>query len=228
MRMKKIFLSLLLSACISSFVSSQNCNSYLLLQNNKKVEMTIYNKKGKENGKQVWNISNLATTGNTTSATVNTEFFNDKGKSINKGSSQIQCSNGILMMNMKLMLSEDQLKQMGDGSATAKGEFMEYPPTLKQDDVLKDGNLVMDYNMGGMKASMELSVTERKVTGKESVTSPAGTWECFTITSLQKLTTKIAGVGIPMKLEVTEWFAPGVGIIKTESKYGTTLITLIQ
>ena len=55
---------------------------------------------------------------------------------------------------------------------------------------MKDGNLVMDYNMGGMKASMELSVTERKVTGKESVTSPTGTWECFTITSLQKVNYK--------------------------------------
>ena len=53
-------------------------------------------------------------------------------KSINKGSSQIQCSNGILMMNMKLMLSErSSLSKWVMEVLLLKGEFMEYPPTLK-------------------------------------------------------------------------------------------------
>jgi hypothetical protein len=131
-------------------------------------------------------------------------------------------------MNMKMMLSEDQLKQTNNGTATAKGEFMEYPASIKVDDNLKDGSLVMDYSTGGMKTTMELNITERKVTGKETVTSAAGTWECFTITSMQKLTTKIAGMGIPIKMDIKEWYAPGVGVIKTESKYGSTLITSLQ
>lgn len=229
MHMKKIFLPVFIFFLAPIAANAQNCNGYLLLQNNKKIEMTIYNKKGKENGKQVWNVSNLKTAGGITSATVNTEFFNDKGNSVNKGVSEIQCNNGVLMMNMKMMLSEEQLKQMNNGTATAKGEFMEYPATPKVDDVLKDGSLVMEYTMnGGMKTTMELSVTERKVTGKESVTSPAGTWDCFTITSLQKITTRIAGIGIPIKMNITEWYAPGVGVIKTESKFGSTLITSLQ
>jgi hypothetical protein len=127
------------------------------------------------------------------------------------------------------MLNEAQLKQMEGGTATASGEFLEYPPTMKEGDNLKDGNFTMNYKMnGGMETNMEISVTQRVVGGSESITSPAGTWNCIKINSNQKLVTRIAGIGIPVKMNVTEWFAPGVGVIKTQSNYGSTLITLIQ
>jgi hypothetical protein len=210
-------------------VNAQNCKNYLLLQNNKKVEMTIYNKKGKEDGKQVWNVSNSKSSGNTTTATINSEFFDKKGKSINKSINEVKCVGGQLMMNMKMMLSEQQMGMMKDGSIKATGEFLEYPANLKDGDQLKDGNLQIDYEMeSGMKGSIELSITNRKIEGKESVTSPAGTWECFKITSNQKIVSRIGGIGIPIKMEITEWFAPGVGVIKSESKFGSTLITSIQ
>ena len=87
----------------------------------------------------------------------------------------------------------------------------------------------IDYTMqGGMAASIEITITNRQVGSKESITSPAGTWECFKITSNQKILSKVAGMGIPIKMDVTEWYAPGVGVIKTESKFGSTLITAIE
>ena len=36
------------------------------------------------------------------------------------------------------------------------------------------------------------------------------------------------GIGIPVSTDVTEWFAPGFGIVKTESKGGGTAITAIR
>jgi hypothetical protein len=207
---------------------AQNCQNYLLLQNNKRVEMTVYNRKGKEDGKQVWQVSQLKKSGSTTTATVSSEFFDGKGKSINKATNEVQCTGNALKMNMKMMLSEAQLKQMKSATVNATGQYIDYPATLKEGDQLPDGNMTLNYTMdGGLNASVELSVTERKVGRKESVTSPAGNWDCFMITSVQKIVSKIGGMGIPIKMEVTEWYAPGVGVIKTQSKYGSTLITAI-
>jgi hypothetical protein len=227
--MKRLFISTAIVMAVNICADAQSCSNYLLLQNNKKIEMTIYNKKDKESGKQVWQVSNLNSSGGTTTALLNTEFFNDKGKAINKGQSEIKCTGGMLMMNMKLMLNEAQLKQMENGTATVSGEFLEYPATMKEGDNLKDGNFTMKYKMnGGMESNMEIAVTQRVVGGSESVTSAAGTWNCIKINSNQKLVTRIAGIGIPIKMNVTEWFAPGVGVIKTQSNYGSTLITSIQ
>lgn len=49
----------------------------------------------------------------------------------------------------------------------------------------------------------------------ENVTTPAGSWNCFRITSDALMRMKI-GIGIPMHFKIVEWFAPGFGIVKTE------------
>jgi len=71
--MKKSFLLFLVFVVSHAF--SQKCSDYYFLQSNKTIEMTITNKKGKEAGKLIYNISSMKKTGNTTSATVNSEFL---------------------------------------------------------------------------------------------------------------------------------------------------------
>ncbi len=36
------------------------------------------------------------------------------------------------------------------------------------------------------------------------------------------------GIGIPVKGDVTEWFAPNFEVVKTESKGGTTVLTKFE
>ncbi len=73
-----------------------------------------------------------------------------------------------------------------------------------------------------------MQVTNRKVQAKETVTTSAGTWDCYKITNSTKMKIKTMGIGMPMNIENTEWFAPGFGVVKTESKSGGTAITAIR
>jgi hypothetical protein len=99
---------------------------------------------------------------------------------------------------------------------------------MKEGDVLKDGNMDMDIQNKGMKQSLSMSVNNRKVEGKEKITTTAGTWDCFKITNQTKMKIKTMGIGIPMNMDVTEWYAPGFGVVKSSSKYGETVITSIK
>jgi hypothetical protein len=36
------------------------------------------------------------------------------------------------------------------------------------------------------------------------------------------------GIGVPMSFDGIEWYAPGFGVVKTESKNGGTAITAIK
>lgn len=191
--------------------------------------MTITNSKGKESGKMVYSISNVNKTGGTVFATVNSEFFNASGKSFNKAANNIKCENGVMMMDMKMFIPSAQQEQMKTGSASANDVYLEYPATIKEGDQLKDGQFSMDYESStGLKSSIEISITERKVEAKETISTLAGTWECFKISTKNNITSKISGIAIPIKLDVTEWFAPGFGVVKTESKAGKTEITSIK
>lgn len=208
---------------------AQDCGNYYYLQNNKTIEMTVTNGKGKESGKMIYKVSDTKKSGGTVSATVNSEFVDSKGKTITNATNNIKCANGVMQMDMKVFIPAAQQEQMKTGNASASDVYLEYPSNMTVGDQLKDGLLNMDYeSSSGLKSAIEISITERKVEAKESVTTPAGTWECFKISSHNKIVSKIAGIGIPIKMDVTEWFAPGFGIVKTESKTGKTEITSIK
>jgi DUF3108-like len=224
--MKNIFVPLLVLAGQSAF--AQQCSNYFFLQSNKTIEMSITNKKGKDAGKLTYVISNVANKGSVTTATVNSEFIDKNGKSVSKATNNIQCDNGSLMMDMKAFIPSAQLEQMGDISGTGTTSYLEYPSTFKEGDALKDASLSMDFkSASGLGGHISMDMTNRKVVGKESVTTPAGTWDCYKITYHSKMVFKM-GIGIPMNADVTEWYAPGFGVVKTESSNGTTQITSIK
>src|SRR5438874_574470 len=104
--MKRIFTLVCLYCSLKMY--AQKCGDYLFLQNNKMVEMTIYNRKGEENGKQIYTVSNVTNSGSSTTATLNSEMFDKKGKSIVKASNNIKCVDGVMMMNMKMMMPQQQ------------------------------------------------------------------------------------------------------------------------
>src|ERR1043165_1110459 len=172
---------------LSLNLSSQDCSNYYYLQNNKTVEMTITNKKGNESGKMTYSISDVKKNGSTTTATINSEFTDAKGKSITKGTNNVKCVSGVMQMDMKVFIPAAQQEQMKSGTANASDVYLEYPANMNVGDQLKDGQLNMNYeSASGLKSSIEISITERKVEGKESVTTPAGTWECFKISAHNK------------------------------------------
>src|SRR6478609_2448711 len=114
--MKKIFFSFLVFLSIAAF--SQNCGDYYYFQNNKTIEITIANKKGKESGKLVYTISDVSKKGGATVSTIHSEMFDKNGKSVSKATNNLQCENGIIMMDMKMFIPAAQQEQMGEMSAT--------------------------------------------------------------------------------------------------------------
>ena len=191
--------------------------------------MTISNNKGNESGKMIYKISDVTKSGSSTTATINSEFIDSKGKTITSSTNNVKCTGGVMQMDMKVFIPAAQQEQMKTGNGNASDVYLEYPSNMNVGDQLKDGQLSLDYeSTSGLKSSIQISITDRKVVGKETVTTSAGTWECFKITAHNKIVSKIAGIGIPINMDVTEWFAPGFGIVKTESKTGKTEITAIK
>jgi hypothetical protein len=191
--------------------------------------MTISNNKGNESGKMIYKISDVTKSGSSATATINSEFIDTKGKTITSSTNNVKCTGGVMQMDMKVFIPAAQQEQMKTGNANASDVYLEYPSNMNVGDQLKDGQLSMDYeSSSGLKSSIQISITDRKVVGKETVTTAAGTWECFKITAHNKIVSKIAGIGIPINMDVTEWFAPGFGIVKTESKTGKTEISSIK
>lgn len=226
--MKKNLLTASAAILIACSAIAQDCGNYYFLQNNKTIEMTVYNKKGDPDGKQVYMVNEVKNAGGSTTSNFQSEMFNKKGKSISKGMGKVECKDGVMFVDMKVRLTEQQQEQFANAEAKMDNMYIEYPSGMKPGDALKDANMNLEIDNKGMKQTLSLNVINRKVEAKESVTTTAGTWECFKISSKNKIVIKTMGVGIPVNFEATEWYAPGFGIVKTESKYGATAITSIK
>ncbi|HEV2352891.1 MAG TPA: hypothetical protein VGR89_01500 [Puia sp.] len=222
----------------------QDCSHYLLLQNNKTVETTIYNKKNEPIGKRVSTVSNVTNNGGVTSATINTQMFDKKGNSTGTSTSTLKCTGGAFQLDMKMMLPEGQAEKMSSAKVTGGEGIVEYPAGMKAGDTLKSANLVLSNSnlppppaggapgpppppiFGGSNLSMV--IWDRKVEGQESVTTPAGTWNCFKISFKSRVSYRSGPLPVNHTADLTEWYAPGVGVIKTESKDGSTAVTSIK
>ena len=190
--------------------------------------MTIFDKKGEPSGKQVYMVSNYQATADGATASLNTEMFDKNGKSTAKSSNSIKCSNGIMMMDMKMSMPQAQAAQAGNTDVKAENVYLEYPSSIHAGDKLKDGHMEMNIDNKGMQQTIIMDVTDRKVEDNEKITTTAGTWDCYKITNKTKLKIKTMGIGIPMNMEVTEWYSPGFGVVKSKTKYGETAITSIK
>lgn len=209
---------------------AQDCSKFLYLQKDKTVETTIYNKKGDASGKQVYQVSDVSTNAGTMTGKLASEMFDRKGRSVAKGNSSVQCTGGVFSIDMRMMLPQQQAEQanISETDVSGQGNYINYPNGMKVGDDLKDGNFAMDIKRGGMTQTLAMQITERKVLAQESVTTPAGTWDCFKISAHGHLSIKTGPIGIPVNYDYTEWYAPGFGIVKTDGKYGSTAITAIR
>lgn len=97
---------------------------------------------------------------------------------------------------------------------TIEADNLTYPSVLKVGEKLDDGQLVMKVKTDGMTiATITLTVHNRKVEAKESITTDAGTFSCYKIS--YDITNKVGF--ITTNLSVIEWMAHGVGLVKSET-----------
>ena len=213
---------------IGSSANAQHCGSFLLLQNNKTITLDLYNKRGLANGKIVYKTSSRNIRGNTITATIQTRLLDKDGKLINHGTSKVKCANGTIMTDMNLFLPQQQIEQFNQVTAKVKEGSLEYPANINPGSELKDGSFMMEMDNNGIKQTLKMQIFNRKAKGVEKITTKAGSWNCVIINYQVKLNIQTGPIDIPLNYEVTEWFAPEFGIIKTVSEAGTTEIAAIQ
>jgi hypothetical protein len=247
--MKKFtpFSLLLLLLTPGSSARSQDCSKYLFLQQGKTIEVTNYNKKGEPSGRNVYTVSNVSSSGGTTTGTLSSQMFDKKERPTNTSTSTVKCTGGLIQMDMKFMLPDGPAGKMSSAQVSGTGGILEYPPTMKAGDTLKSGYVVLSNsnnnglggpggppgpppppNPFGGGSTLTMWIYNRQVIGQESVTTAAGTWNCTKITYKSKVNYKSGPFPATINIDVTEWYAPGVGIIKTQTDRGSTAITSIK
>lgn len=219
--MKRLLLPILSLLLIAGSASAQCSNSFYRLQEGSEFEMTTYNKKDKPQGRIVNLISQVQEKAGAYEATFSSKIYDDKDKMVTEGDYVVICEGDKLKIDMqRLTASMEQLAAYDQMEVEAEGSFLELPSSLEVGQTLPDGHTTMKIKMGEgnmAMSTMDLDVINRKVTAKESLTTPAGTFECYKITYDTDINMKIMGFANKSTFSSAEWVSEGVGVVKSES-----------
>ncbi|MEP3836473.1 MAG: hypothetical protein ABJM36_02445 [Algibacter sp.] len=207
--MKTKIISLITLLYISYASFSQNpCEAYYPFEVGANFEMTNYNKKGKKEGAVNYEVTTIENN----EATIKTIILDAKDKEITTTSYKITCEGNRISIDFKSMMRQDMFKQYKDMEMDITGNNIELPNDLQVGTTLKDANMNMAIDMGGIKMNMSVTLINRKVNNKESITTPAGTFNCFVLSYKNEMK-----MGMKMTFTIKEWIAEGVGVVRTET-----------
>ncbi|MFT3753450.1 MAG: hypothetical protein QM800_11455 [Paludibacter sp.] len=174
-----------------------------------------FDKKGKELNTLQYTITQIKMMGRDMDISYQVESKDNKGKQLYTDEVTVSKKGDKLYLDMSNYINKAAFQQNGKISADVlvTGNNLELPSNPKAGDALPDANVEMSMEMGFMKMKMSADVTNRKVEAIEDITVKAGTFKSYKFTS----DVNSVALGIKIKNSNKEWYAKGIGMLKTET-----------
>lgn len=190
-----------------------DCSKYYTFNEGVTTEYESYNKKGKVTARMKYTVTEVSKSGGTTTATINTDLYDQKDELLMSNTFDMACDGSSVSIDFKSLMNNPGMEQFQNAEATVTGTNLEIPNSLSPGQTLDDASVNVAVDMGGMNMNISTEITERKVEATETITTPAGTFDCVVIS--QSSQAKMM-VGKVKTIEKT-WLAEGVGMVKSES-----------
>ena len=213
---KVIVFSLFLIAVLFSVkLPAQDCKFYFPTEKGTMLEMANYDKKGKVTGYTSQKIIDKKEEDGAQIVIFEQSAADKNRENMTTQTMQVKCQDGKFYVGLNNYFENMGLGQYEEDPAmevVIDGDELYFPSELKEGEQLPDGTITAKVMTGGMPLmTMTVHILDRKVGPKESVTTPAGTFECYRISQDVELKTIMR-----IKTSETSWMADGIGIVKTE------------
>lgn len=210
------FTSTILSFILAiNFCFSQiDCKPYVPVDKGTKWEITNYSKKGKKTGRITYELVDKIEKGKTIIFTIKNKTFDNKNKEIFTNKFDAKCINGKFEFDMAFKMDGSALQNYQNMDVEVDASKFEIPSIdTNIGSKVDDGTLEIGVGSGGTQIfKMKIFITDRIVENKESITTPAGTFNCLVFT--QNVQTKMV---ININGKSKEWYAENIGLVRSES-----------
>ncbi len=210
-----LFLTILAGAFTPGRLKAQPCELYYPVKTGTVLEMTHYDAKGKETGTSKTVIVSSKEIPGGMEVTARNEFPpRKKGEQAYSNEYTIKCINGLVTIDMKNYMNGESMAGFENMKMEVSGDQLDLPANPKPGEMLKGGVLsVRIVNENGMQImQMTTKISNRKVEAIESVSTPAGTFECVKISydSEAKMLFTVRAHGV-------EYYSKNTGLVKSET-----------
>lgn len=206
--MKKL-LTLVIFAVALQMTAQDNCSPFYPSETGTIFTVHQFDKRDRLSTISEFNITETSTNQMTLSSTLK----DDNGDPIFSGKFKVRCEGGTTTLDPEALVSGSMMQQYQNMEYIISGNGISFPNTLSVGQVLPDGEMFMEVDAGVIKMNTTVTMTDRKVVRQESITVPAGTFECYVVTF-----TNTIKVGLSKTYYTTQWISRGIGMVKEETK----------
>lgn len=211
----KTFLSLALACTLfisAAFIPGESCETYFANKVGTKFEQTNYDAKGKVTSVTEGTVKSYDAIDGGFASTINMIIKDAKGKESTNGDVTMKCQDDKFYMDMSNMFPKDMAAIEGAEIEIDNG-YTEFPADPVAGQTMPDQTSTMTVKMNGTTfMTMTMKTTNRKIDGFESVTTPAGTYDCVKYSSDTEVKSMFT-----MKSHSVMWMSKNVGVVKMEN-----------
>lgn len=191
----------------TSLMAQDNCSAFYPFETGATFQITNYGK-----NKRVAAITDFLVTEATSNFATFKSFLRDKnGEVLNEATFTMSCENDGIVVDMESLLNPNLMENYRDFETEISGTKIVIPNNLHIGQELPDATMTMLVNMSGINIRMEVSMTDRTVVNRETITTRAGTFDCFVIEY-----TNTVNMGLNRTTTAKQWISRGVGMVKQE------------
>jgi hypothetical protein len=229
MKNTNIAFTIILLFTLSTFSFAQDC-SYYSMSEGMKLGYQNLDAKGKLTSSRSMTCLGVQNTGGAVIYTIKSDYVDAKNSNPSSSEYEMRCEDGKFYVNMQNLLDPKSMESFKGMEVSVDSKDMIYPSGLSAGQTLPDASITVSAGSGGMNImNMVVTITNRQVVGSESVTVPAGTFDCYKIT--YDVETKLM---FKLNTTVVEYVNMGVGSVKTETYdkkgkiMGTTVLSELK
>lgn len=205
--MKTLLLSLVLFAITLLNGRAQDCIGFTL-KSGMNFEMSTFNAKDKPTGKISYQVKDVHKEGGSTLMDITAQFQDEKGKQQAPYTIRYTCTGDELLADLSGMAQAFQQSGMKDMEMKLKTNKLAYPGKLSVGQKLADGQMEADLmTNGNTMMTMNMTMSNRQVEGQQSVTTPAGTFDTYKISSDMSSENRVMGLPIRTTMHIISYRA---------------------
>ena len=199
---------------ISFFIYGQNnCEGFLAFQERTLLEYTHFDKKNDKSSRTTHHLTLIDELDDGFEAQVEAQTFDKVDELIHEGAYRITCKEGNFHLDVISMMAPELKNAFSNFEITISGDPLLIPNNLEVGQTLPDASSEVQASTDGLKLPKFIyTLSDRKVESQEELEVPAGTFNCYKITYSLSFKAVIA-----RNLTISEWYAKGVGLIKSET-----------
>jgi len=205
--MKNLWIFFALVISWNTNIAQETCSAYYPFQEGTKFQITTYDKKDKVSAV----VDYLVKESSSDSALLAYTLSDDKNETIATSEYTIICQDDGIAVDFKSLAAPGIMEQYQDMEVEVTGTNLIIPNELLIDRELPDADMFMKIKIEPITMNMSVFIKNRKVSGMETVTTSAGTFDCVVLS--YDFETKM---GIKISGTAKQWLSKGVGMVKQE------------